>query len=178
MDRSITTGCFSTSNAISKTSLALPAFVREVRESRSEMDTISGELHSLDGVLDLMKDDAASMPPELARLAPDVLRHCTTIVNELDGYLSTLNGNGLSRTDKKFRWIATRDHMEKLRMTLEGYKSTLGLALDLVALYGLQSPTPIVALADNRVFLIAGPAYPARRTRRRIWREWDRRSRT
>ncbi len=136
MYRSITTGCLVAGNAIAKTALVLPVFVREVRESRSEMDALSGELHSLDGVLDLLKDDASSLPPDLARRTPDVLENCTAIVNELDGYLATLNSPGLARHEKKFRWIATRSHMAKLRATLEGYKSTLGVALDLVALYG------------------------------------------
>ncbi|KAH8901936.1 Rho GTPase activation protein [Coniochaeta sp. PMI_546] len=133
MDRSITTGCFALSNAIGKTSLSLSAFVRDVRESRSEIDALSGELHSLDGVLDLLKDDASSFPATLAARTPTVLQHCTAVINELEGYVMVLNSNELSTQAKKLRWAATKSHMAKLRLTLDGYKSTLGLALDLVA---------------------------------------------
>jgi hypothetical protein len=131
--RSITTGSFALSNAIAKTSRSLNAFVRDVREARSELDALSAELHSLDGVLDLLKDDAASFPAHLAARTPTVLQHCTAVVNELEGYVSILNSNELSKQAKKLRWAATKSHMAKLRLTLDGYKSTLGLALDLVA---------------------------------------------
>ncbi|KAB5513235.1 Rho GTPase activation protein [Coniochaeta sp. 2T2.1] len=133
MDSSITTGCFALSSAISKTSSALNAFVRDVRESRSELDALSGELHSLEGVLDLLKDDASSFPPTLASRTPTVLQHCHAVINELEGYVLVLNSNGLSAQAKRLRWAATKSHMAKLRLTLDGYKSTLGLALDLVA---------------------------------------------
>lgn len=133
LDRSIATGCFALGNAIAKTSLALNAFVRDVRESRSELDALSGELHSLEGVLDLLKDDAASFPPKLAARTPTVLQHCTAVVNELEGYVLILSSPGLSQQAKKRRWAATKSHMARIRSTLDGYKSTLGLALDLVA---------------------------------------------
>ena len=140
--RSITTGCSTLSNSISKTSGAVRAFVREIRESRSELDAISGELYSLDGVLDLLKDDAASFPPTLAHRTPVLLDRCVAIVNELGGYISTINASGLSKHDKKFRWIATRKHMAKLGGTLEVHKATLGLALDMVSLYVLSYLLP------------------------------------
>ncbi|OIW22953.1 Rho GTPase activation protein [Coniochaeta ligniaria NRRL 30616] len=133
MDRSITTGCFALGNAIGKTSPALNAFVRNVRESRAELDALSGELHSLNGVLDLLRDDASSFPPTLAARTPTVLQHCTAVINELEGYVMVLNSSELSTQAKKLRWAATKSHMAKLRLTLDGYKSTLGLALDLVA---------------------------------------------
>lgn len=44
------------------------------------------------------------------------------------------NGLGLSARDKKYRWMAIRGDMEKLRLTLEGYKSTLAVVTDLVGL--------------------------------------------
>lgn len=105
-----------------------------MREARSELDGIAGELHSLDRVLDLLKDDAAAFPSSLADNAPPLLRDCCTIVNELGHYVTVLNGPDLSLADKRFRWMATRQHMTKLRWTLEGYKSALGLALDLVGM--------------------------------------------
>jgi hypothetical protein len=133
LNRSISTGCFALASAVGKTSAALNAFVRDVRESRSELNALSGELHSLESILDLMKDDASSFPPKLAARTPTVLQHCTAVVNELEGYVTILNSADLSRQAKKLRWAATKSHMSRIQSTLEGYKSTLGLALDLVA---------------------------------------------
>lgn len=120
--------------AVEKTSAAVHAFVREVREARSDLDGIAGELQSLDRVLELLRDDAADLPAGLADSAPPLLRDCCTIVSELGHYVNVLNGPELSLADKRFRWMATRQHMAKLRWTLEGYKSALGLALDLVGM--------------------------------------------
>lgn len=57
------------------------------------------------------------------------------------------NGLGLSARDKKYRWMAIRGDMEKLRLTLEGYKSTLAVVTDLV---GLCVPTISIGLYAGR----------------------------
>ncbi|KAK4160222.1 putative GTPase-activating protein [Cladorrhinum sp. PSN259] len=129
---STNSGCFAASNAIARTSLALNKFVREVRESRSDLDSISTELHSLEGVLELLRDDAASFPPLLAEQTPGVLDSCLNLINELEGCISVLNRPGVSKADKKSRWLASRDHISKLQWTLGRYKMALGLAVDLI----------------------------------------------
>lgn len=144
--RSIPTDCSSASASISKTSPALRNFVREVREARTELDAVVAELHSLEGVLDILKDDANSFPWDLAKRTPPLLQHCTSIINQIEGYMHVCNGVGLSKRDKKFRWLAIRGDMMKLRLTLEGYKSILALVTDLVGLYVLgetfSTPNP------------------------------------
>lgn len=131
----ITTDCSAASTSISKTSPALRSFVREVREARPELDAVVAELHSLEGVLDILKDDANSFPWDLAKRTPPLLKHCTSIINQIEGYMHVCNGVGLSKRDKKFRWLAIRGDMMKLRLTLEGYKAILALVTDLVGLY-------------------------------------------
>ena len=96
------------------------------------MDTISTELHSLEGVLELLRDDAASFPPLLAEQTPGVLDSCLNLINELEGCISVLNRPGVSKADKKSRWLASRDHISKLQWTLGRYKMALGLAVDLI----------------------------------------------
>ena len=108
--------------------------MREVRESRADLDPVSSELHSLSGILEILKDDVPSFPEQLAQRTPEVLSYCLTIINELQGYISILDRVGLSRQDKKSRWMASRGHIAKLRWTLEVYKASMGLAVDLVAL--------------------------------------------
>jgi hypothetical protein len=132
VDRSVSAGCSTASEAIARASLAISKFVREVRESRSEFDTISVELHSLDGVLDLLRYDAACFPPALAEHTPSVLQSCLALLNELEGCVSLLNAPEVSRTEKKSRWSANRDHIAILWRTLGEYNLALGLAADLI----------------------------------------------
>lgn len=128
------------SNAIAKTSSSISQFVQQVPESRSELDIISGELHSLDEVVELVKDNASLFPPHLANKTPAVLETCLAILNELEGCISVLDRSSASRVDKESRWLASRNHIAKLRWTLEGYKYTLWLAVDLVALWVATFP--------------------------------------
>lgn len=132
--RSINTGCFAASNAITKTAPALRSFIREVREARSELDAVLAEIQSLEGVLDVLKDDANAFPFDLARRTPPLLEHCTSIIQQIEGYMHVCNGLGLTKRDKKFRWMAIKGDMEKLRLTLEGYKSILAVVTDLIGM--------------------------------------------
>lgn len=133
--RAIHTSCVAASHAITKTAPALRSFIREVREARAELDAVLAELQSLEGVLDALKDDAAAFPLDLARRTPPLLEHGTSIVQQIEGYMHVCNGLGLTKRDKKFRWMAIRGDMDKLRLTLEGYKSMLALVTDLIGMY-------------------------------------------
>lgn len=132
--RSIKAGCLAASHAVAKTSPALRSFIREVREARPELDAVLGELQSLEGVLELLRDDAGAFPPDLARRTPPLLEHCAGIVQQIEGYMHVCNGLGLTSRDKKFRWMAIKGDMDKLRLTLEGYKSILAVVTDLVGM--------------------------------------------
>lgn len=157
----ITNGCQTVSDAIVKTSPALRLFIREVREARAELDAVLAEFHSLVGVIDILKDDAALFPLDLAHRTPPVLEHCTSILNQIDGYLFVCNGLGLSKRDKRFRWLAIRADMVKLRLTLEGYKSILALVTDLVGLYVSIPRRPLSLRWDSSQgrFLLTIPGY-------------------
>ncbi|KAL2165766.1 hypothetical protein VTG60DRAFT_3845 [Thermothelomyces hinnuleus] len=132
MDGSVSAACSAASEAVARTLLAVNRFVREVRESRSEFDGITTELHSLDGVLDLLGYDAAFIPQSLAEHTPAVLETCLALLNELEGCISLLNRPDVPRPEKRSRWLASRKHVDTLRWTLSEYKLVLGLAADLV----------------------------------------------
>jgi hypothetical protein len=133
-DAPVNAACSAASDAISRTLLVISKFVREVRESRSDFDSISTELHSLDGVLDLLGYDAAFLSASLAGHTRAVLETCLAIINELDGCVSLLNRPDVPKAEKRSRWLASRDHVNTLRRTLGEYKLVLGLAADLVGL--------------------------------------------
>jgi GTPase-activating protein SAC7 len=91
---------------VGKALLVLNGFVRDVREARLDVDGISRELHSLQSVLDLLKEDAGLFPSELAEQTPEVLVHCKRVVDELDECMSMLNSDKLSRQEKRKYWIS------------------------------------------------------------------------
>lgn len=136
IERSITTDCITLSNSIARASTVLNGFVRDVREARSDVDGVSRELHSLQSVLDLLKEDAGLFPPELAERIPAVVEHCSNVVNELDASISALSSSELPKQDKRSQWLATgRKDIAAFRSSLEAHKAVLGLALDLVGAY-------------------------------------------
>ncbi|EPE08352.1 hypothetical protein F503_01135 [Ophiostoma piceae UAMH 11346] len=136
---STTTGCFAVSNAVAKTTFNLSCFVRDVRESRADLTALSAELHALDGVLDLLKDDAASasFPVDMALQTSAVVAGSGAIVASLDTFFSDSDRLG---ADKRERWFAMRQSLGCSRAALEVYRLTLGLALDLVACTTVDSP--------------------------------------
>ncbi|EAQ93888.1 hypothetical protein CHGG_02123 [Chaetomium globosum CBS 148.51] len=143
--------CSAASDAISRTLSVIGKFVREVRESRSDFDSISTELHSLNGVLDLLGYDAAFLSASLAEHTRAVLETCLAIINELEGCVSLLNRPDVPKAEKRSRWLASRDHINTLRRTLGEYKLVLGLAADLVGLTKSQASSEIGGgLSDNR----------------------------
>ncbi|KAI0132792.1 Rho GTPase activation protein [Xylariales sp. AK1849] len=130
---SITTDCIELGNTISRSSFVLNEYVREVREARADLDAVSRELHSLQSVLDLLKDDAGSLPSKLAAETPALLQQCNRVVSELDGTLLALDGSALSRPQKRSQWISMgKQQIAELLPALEAHRIIIGLALDLV----------------------------------------------
>jgi hypothetical protein len=138
-DTPVDAACSAASDAISGTLLVVSKFVREVRESRSDFDRISTELHSLNGVLDLLGYDAAFLSVPLAGQTRTVLESCLAIINELEGCVSLLSRPDVPTAEKRSRWLASRDHVDALRRTLGEYKLVLGLAADLVGITKSQA---------------------------------------
>ncbi|KAI2471002.1 Rho GTPase activation protein [Annulohypoxylon bovei var. microspora] len=140
--QSITTDCITLSNTIAKANTAINGFVREVREARSDVDNVSRELHSLQSVLDLLKEDAGLFPPELAERIPAVIEHCSSVVDELDTSISAFNDSELPKQDKRSQWLDTgRKEMAMFRTSLEAHKAVLGLAIDLVGATTIRDVT-------------------------------------
>ncbi|KAI1760984.1 hypothetical protein GGR53DRAFT_47729 [Hypoxylon sp. FL1150] len=131
--QSIATDCSALSGSIAKVSTLLNGFVREVREARSDVDGVSRELYSLQGVLDFLKEDAVLFPPELAERIPGVLGHCSDVVDQLDAGISAMSCTELPKQEKRSQWLASgRKEIAQFRTSLEAHKAVLGLALDLV----------------------------------------------
>jgi hypothetical protein len=141
--RSITADCIVLDSKIAEVLSSLSSFVRHVREARADADDVSRELHSLQTVVDLLKEDAALFPPELAEHTPSLIEHCSYVVNKLAESLSALHSPELSQQDKRALWLGIgRMEAASLRTTLEAHKAATGLALDLVGAYVLFARLP------------------------------------
>ncbi|KAI1172609.1 Rho GTPase activation protein [Nemania sp. FL0916] len=140
---SITAKCDALNSRIAKLLATLTGFVRHVREARNDVDAVSRELHSLQTVLLLLKEDAASFPLELAQHTPAVLEHCSYVINRLDESALVQHGPGLSKQEKRGQWLSEgRMEATSFRIALEAHRAVIGLALDLVGATTAQDPTP------------------------------------
>ncbi|KAI1189252.1 Rho GTPase activation protein [Nemania serpens] len=139
---SITAECDALDSRITQLLGTLTNFVRHVREARCDVDAVSRELHSLQTILILLKEDAALFPPELALHTPVVIRHCSSAVDRLDESFSVLCEPELSKQEKRAGWLSMgRTEATRSRITLEAYREAIGLALDLVGATTIQELT-------------------------------------
>lgn len=164
---SITTDCIELGNTISRASLVLNDFVREVREARADLDNVSRELHSLQSVLDLLMDDAGALPTRVATETPALLQQCNRLVSELDADLLALDGSALSRPQKRSQWISIgKGQIADLLPILEAHRTMLGLALDLVGVY--VNPILILILILKELALLTQEQNAWSRTARQL----------
>lgn len=134
---SITASCVSLVATITKTSITVTKFVRDVRNSRSDLDAVSRELISLQTVLGLLIHDASgsdgAFPETLKRQINGIVNNCTDVVIEIEQCLEKHNASG--KLGRGARWATVgHDDMSKLRSSLEAHKCALDIALDMVAM--------------------------------------------
>lgn len=134
---SLSASCVGLIAAVTKTSLTVTSFVREVRDARRDLDAISRELSSLKNVLELLAEDTdgqkGTLPTSLESQITGMLTNCNGVVTEIE--------NGLAKASKsKFGkagyWTlgGGQSDMAKLRSSLEAYKSALEISLDMVTM--------------------------------------------
>lgn len=134
---SITVSCISLVSAVTKVSVKINSFVREVRDARGDLDAVTRELTSLKTVLEILSDDCTNskggaFPPSLVKQISGILTNCGGVLGHIEESLGAHSGNGIK---KGVKWaLSGRDDMNKLRSNLEAHKSALDIALDMVAL--------------------------------------------
>jgi hypothetical protein len=133
---SITTGCVALLGTIAKTSEAIAKFVRGVRNARSDMDAISGEIGSLKTVLELLADDVGvpevKVPENLERQVLGIVANCSDVLTQLEATLQKYQEDKLS---SKMKWTwSGKDDMTKFKSSLMAHKGALDMALELTAM--------------------------------------------
>jgi hypothetical protein len=132
---SITAACVSLLDTVLSASTGAITFIRECREARSEAQAVSGELHVLTTVLDVLKDE--KLPATLEPSIHSILKDCNVIVSDIVKLLK--KHSGASRADRAARWALNgRGEVNKLRSTLEAHRSALNLALEVAAISMLR----------------------------------------
>jgi hypothetical protein len=135
---SIATGCASLIGTITKASISINGFVRDMRSARTELDGISRELLSLKTVLELLEQDAtdstaASFPETLRKQITGIITNCSGVIRDIE---DVLEKHQESRVDKAAKWaLSGKSDANKLKSSLEAHKSALEIALDMLALY-------------------------------------------
>ena len=135
---SIAAACVGLVSTITKTSLSITTFVREVHDATRYMDAVSRELLSLRVVLETLSrgitpPGRGTYPPSLAAQIPSILVNCNDVMAQLDRILKKHSGRS-AMSGAQWSWVGKRgaDH---LRSSLESYKSVLSLTVELSALY-------------------------------------------
>jgi hypothetical protein len=134
---SITATCLGLISTITKTSLVVVGFVKDVRAARSDLDSVSRELLSLKTVLELLADDVTdstneSFPQTLQKQIAGIVTNCTEVVGDIERTLTKHEGGKLN---KAAQWVAFgKNDVLRLRSSLEAHKSALEIALDMVTL--------------------------------------------
>ena len=134
---SITATCVGLASTITRTSLVVISFVKDVRSARSDLDVISRELSSIKTILELLAEDfndssTHSIPQTLQKQITGIVTNCTGVVVDIE---KTLVKHGGGRMNKAAKWVASgKNDVAKLQLSLEAHKSALEIALDMMAL--------------------------------------------
>jgi hypothetical protein len=139
---SITVGCIGLIDIITRTSVQVVEFMRDVQAAKSDLDAVSRELLSLKTVLELLAEDITTYTNEPFPLAlwnqiTGIITNCGGIVEHIQQELRKHEGGKLS---KAAHWVAFgKGNMANLKLSLEAHKSALEIALDMISLFVLLS---------------------------------------
>lgn len=96
----ITATCVTLIATIAKVSFQIDVFIRQVQDSRSDLDVVSRELHSLRTTLEPMSDDVGdrqhnTLPMSLAAQIFGILNNCCVVLDQIRASLDKLTRGGL-----------------------------------------------------------------------------------
>jgi hypothetical protein len=118
---------------VTKLSTTIHGFVRDVRNIRGNLDTVSGELHSLRIVLEILSEDTTNSElPESLKINLWYSCELWRCFSRYREYIEKYSGGGIR---KGVKWsLSGRDNINKLHSSLKAHKSALDIAWDMLAL--------------------------------------------
>jgi hypothetical protein len=137
----IATACASLLCTAGNLTKQISGFVRNVREARTDMDSIKRDLTSLSSVLELIEVDVKEhgqniLPVTLAKQIDGIVKNCEVVLNRIS---DALKGKGSMMDGVKWA-TGGKEKVLELRVSLESHKTSLELALELVQ-YNLARET-------------------------------------
>lgn len=135
---SITTACIGLVSTITKTSIQVAGFVKDVRAARNDLDCVSGELLSLKTVLELLAEDFTEftrgcVPQTITKQITGIIKNCSGVVIDIEEELRKHEDGTLN---KAAHWVAfERSNVMKLQTSLKAHKSALDIALEMITLF-------------------------------------------
>lgn len=133
---SVTAGCVGLVATIAALSKQISKFIREVRGARSDLDSVSRELHSLTTILEILTQDALANPEPfdgpLGKQISGIVSNCKDVITQIE---ISLQKHSKPSLGTGIKWsVAGQDDMTKFRSSLEAHKSALDIALDMATL--------------------------------------------
>jgi len=132
----IVASCTTLGFTVARCIQSITVFVREVRDARGDLDMIARELQSLATVLPCLETDVAkpssnTLPHKFTLDLDTTLKSCGWVV---EGIEKSLAKHKSSRIGRGGHWtlLGGKDDMAKFRSSLEAYKSTLDIALNVI----------------------------------------------
>jgi hypothetical protein len=94
---SITASCVTLVATISKLSISINGFVREVRDARRDLDAVSRELQSLKTLLEIFSEDVqdSAFPPSLLQQISGILKNTGVVLDDMGQLLGKFSSFGL-----------------------------------------------------------------------------------
>jgi Fungal N-terminal domain of STAND proteins len=132
---SISAACVGVIASVTKLSTQISILVMNVRDARRDLDAVSRELSSLSLCLEALRVDTTTIqyPEGIRQTLLVVLKNCDDVTKEMEALLKKASSQHMGR---QIQWaMTTRDEMNKLRLNLEAYKSSIEIALELVSMY-------------------------------------------
>ncbi|KAF6823556.1 hypothetical protein CPLU01_11349 [Colletotrichum plurivorum] len=129
---SVAASCVGLITAAGATARAIMSFVRDCREARADLTTISRELADLQIILELLKSDEeeGSLPGPLRTQIVAIVDSCGGLISSIDDLLKRHKGK-----TGAIRWaVDGKREVEGLRRGLEAYRGSLSLAVETVTL--------------------------------------------
>lgn len=94
--------CISLAASVAKVSVQTHGFVREVRDSCGDLDSVSRELYSLKTVLEIVSEDAekrkgGGFSQSLNRQISGILTNCGCVLEHIEQSLEKCGGRGVKK---------------------------------------------------------------------------------
>jgi Fungal N-terminal domain of STAND proteins len=127
---SVTTACVRLIASVAHLSLQINSFVDIVQTARSDMNDVLQKLDSLSISLKALRDGGieSRFPPPMLETLLTVLGCCDNVVQDMRALLRKLSSSHIAR----LRWtVSGQDDMTKFRTSLESYKSTITISLQI-----------------------------------------------